>query len=74
MADLASIGGKVQLKERPVSAEEVGRGLDQLASGGRGLRIYRGGKPYGFWEDEAQQLQAGDMVVEVVRCDTCEAD
>jgi len=74
MADLASIGGKVQLRERPVSAEEVGRSLDELASGGRGLRIYRGGKPFGFWEDEARTLQAGDMVVEVVRCDTCEAD
>lgn len=74
MADLAAVGGKVQLKERPVSAEEIGRSLDQLASGGRGLRIYRGGKPYGFWENETRKLEPGDMIVEVVNCETCEAD
>ena len=72
MADLASIGGKVQLRERPISAEEIGRGLDQLADGGRGLRVYRGGKPYGFWEPEAAKLEAGDQIVEVVRCEECE--
>jgi len=74
MADLAAIGGKVQLRERPVSGEEIGGSLDRLASGGRGLRIYRAGKPYGFWEEETNILQAGDMIVEVVNCETCEAD
>ncbi|OHD08864.1 potassium channel family protein [Sphingopyxis sp. RIFCSPHIGHO2_12_FULL_65_19] len=73
MADLASIGGRVQLRERPIAAEEVGRSIDQLASGGRGLRIYRGGKPYGFWEPEAQRLERGDEIVEVIRCEECEA-
>jgi voltage-gated potassium channel len=65
MADLASIGGRVQLVERPVLGEEVGKSLDQLASGGRGLRVYRGGKAHGFWEPEAGSLQAGDIVVEI---------
>jgi len=74
MADLAATGGKVQLRERPVSGEEIGGSLDRLASGGRGLRIYRRGKPYGFWEPEVQTLEAGDMIVEVVNCETCEAD
>lgn len=74
MADLAGVGGRVQLKERPISGEEVGRSIDDLASGGRGLRIYRGGKPYGFWEPEAKSLQPGDLVVEVVNCEECEAD
>lgn len=73
MADLASIGGRVQLRERPVAAEEIGRSIDELASGGRGLRVYRGGKPYGFWEPESQRLEHGDQVVEVVRCEECEA-
>ncbi|SKB29490.1 potassium channel family protein [Sphingopyxis flava] len=68
MADLAGIAGRVQLVERPVSDAEIGRSLEQLVTGGRGLRIYRDGKPYGFWEEEAKQLQAGDHVVEVVRC------
>ncbi len=74
MADLAAVGGKVQLRERPVSAEEIGRSLDQLSSGGRGLRLYRGGKPYGFWEEEVRRLEPGDMIVEVINCETCEAD
>lgn len=74
MADLAAIGGKVQLRERPVSGEEIGGSLDRLASGGRGLRIYRGGKPYGFWEAETDKLQAGDTIIEVINCETCEAD
>ncbi len=74
MADLAAFGGKVQLRERPVAAEEIGGSLDRLASGGRGLRIYRGGKPYGFWEPETNTLQAGDVIVEVINCETCEAD
>jgi len=73
MADLASIGGRVQLRERAVTAEEIGRSIDQLASGGRGLRVYRGGKPYGFWEPESQRLEYGDQIVEVVRCEECEA-
>ncbi|MBW8295646.1 TrkA family potassium uptake protein [Sphingopyxis sp.] len=74
MADLASIGGRVQLRERPVVATEIGRSIDQLANEGRGLRIYRGGKPYGFWEPEAQNLEPGDLIVEVIRCEECEAD
>ena len=74
MADLASVGGRVQLRERPVATEEVGRSLDQLSSGGRGLRIYRAGKPYGFWESEAQRLEHGDQLVEVINCEESEAN
>lgn len=73
MADLASIGGRVQLRERRVMDAEIGRSIDQLASEGRGLRIYRGGKPFGFWEPEAQNLASGDLIVEVIRCEECEA-
>jgi voltage-gated potassium channel len=65
MADLASIGGRVQLVERPVLDEEVGKSIDQLASGGRGLRVYRQGRAHGFWEDEARRLAAGDTIVEI---------
>lgn len=66
LADLASVSGRVQLIERPARPEEVGRPLSQLASGGMGLRIYRGGKPYGFWEKETQTLHTGDVVVEIL--------
>jgi voltage-gated potassium channel len=65
LADLATVGGKVQLVERPVLREEIGQSIDALATGGRGLRIYRDGQARGFWEPEAQSLQAGDVVVEI---------
>lgn len=68
LADLASVSGQVQLNERAVRSDEVGRSINELASGGRGLRIYRAGKPHGFWTDAAQSLEPGDMIVEVVRC------
>ncbi|MGN6496286.1 MAG: potassium channel family protein [Tsuneonella sp.] len=64
MADLASVGGRVQLVERPVRPEEIGRSLDDLATGGRGLRVYRGDRELGFWE--TCTLEAGDLVVEIV--------
>ena len=66
LADLATVTGRVQLVERPVRSDEVGKSLDQLASGGRGLRVYRNGHPYGFWETEARSLEAGDIVVEIL--------
>jgi voltage-gated potassium channel len=65
LADLASVGGRVQLVERAVMPEEVGRGLNDLASGGHGLRIYRKGDARGFWEVEAGTLQQGDTIVEI---------
>jgi len=64
MADLASVGGQVQLVERRVLPEEVGRSLDNLATGGRGLRVYRGEQELGFWE--TCTLEEDDMVVEIL--------
>jgi len=72
LADLASVGGRVQLVERPVLPEEVGKSLDQLTGGGKGLRVYRNGSALGFWEHEAGELRAGDTIVEIVP--TAEAD
>ena len=66
LADLASVTGRVQLVEREVTEEECGSSIHSLSSGGRGLRIYRKGKAIGFWEEECQNLQAGDIVVEIV--------
>lgn len=72
LADLASVSGKVQLVERPVLPEEIGKSLDDLASGGKGLRIYRDGHARGFWEAESRSLQAGDIVVEITPTDVTE--
>ncbi|PEQ14609.1 potassium transporter TrkA [Novosphingobium sp. PC22D] len=72
LADLASVTGRVQLVERKVLASEVGKGIDALASGGKGLRVYRGGEAIGFWEDAARELRAGDIVVEITP--VCESE
>ncbi|AXB76140.1 TrkA family potassium uptake protein [Novosphingobium sp. P6W] len=64
MSDLASVGGRVQLIERPVSASEIGKPLEQIPTG-KGLRIYRGDKAIGFWEAEAHSLEPGDIIVEI---------
>jgi voltage-gated potassium channel len=66
LADLASVGGRVQLVERVVRPEECGKPITDLKSGGQGLRVYRGGRAIGFWEDECKTLQPGDVVVEIV--------
>lgn len=66
LADLASVSGRVQLVEREVTAEECGSAISDLKTGGRGLRIYRNGKALGFWEEDCQNLQAGDIVVEII--------
>jgi voltage-gated potassium channel len=66
LADLASISGRVQLIERPVAESEIGKPLSELGGAGMGLRLYRAGEPYGYWEDEAKALQRGDTVVEII--------
>lgn len=65
VADLAATGGRVVLRERAITADEVGRPLSTLATG-LGHRIYRGDSVYGFWEPEAARLEAGDTIIEVV--------
>lgn len=66
LADLASVSGRVQLVERVVDEEECGRPITDLRSGGKGLRIYRNGRAIGYWEEECQSLQKGDIIVEIV--------
>ncbi|WP_128891909.1 TrkA family potassium uptake protein [Erythrobacter sp. HKB08] len=66
LADLASVSGRVQLVERKITEEECGCSISELSSGGRGLRVYRGGKVLGFWEEECQNLLPGDVIVEIV--------
>jgi len=65
MADLAATDGRVSLSERPVSANELGKPLSALTTG-LGVRIYRAGRPIGFWEPDANSLEAGDQIVEIV--------
>jgi voltage-gated potassium channel len=74
LSDLASVGGRVQLVERQVASDEIGKPLSQLSSGGRGLRIYRQGRAIGFWEDGARKLEPGDQIVEIAPTCTAESE
>ena len=69
LADLASGEGRVQLIERDVRPEEVGKSLKEI-SDGLGLRIIRDGTPYGFWRPQVQKLEASDIIMEI--CPTCD--
>jgi voltage-gated potassium channel len=65
MTDLAAVDGQVALRERTVVPEEIGHPLSRIRSG-LGVRIYRDEKCYGFWQTEVEQLQADDIIVEIV--------
>lgn len=65
IGDLASTGGRVRLHERAIEPFEVGKALSE-ASVGIGLRILRGPTMIGFWEPEANQLQSGDRIIEII--------
>lgn len=74
LADLASVSGRVQLVERPAGPEDFGGSIDSLASGGKGLRLYRAGRAIGFWEPAAQKIERGDMIVEIRPTSEAEAE
>ena len=65
MADLAATDGSVALHERQVTAAEAGRPLSAIGTG-LGVRVYRGGRAYGFWDVEVGALQPGDTILEIV--------
>ncbi len=65
MSDLATVKGRVMLRERLATRDELGKSLRGLDNG-VGLRLYRAGKAFGFWEPEAEKVEKGDMIVEIV--------
>ena len=73
IADLASSTGRVQLSERVITEEECGKPLSALARG-LGVRLYRDGRPHGFWEPEARSLLPGDCIVEILPTSEREAE
>ena len=73
IADLASSSGRVQLHEREVTTEECGKPLSAITRG-LGVRVYRDGTPFGFWEPEAGALRPGDCIVEILPTAQTEAD
>ena len=65
LTDLVSSQGRVKLEEREVRPPEYGKPMSSI-TGRLGVRIYRDGRPYGFWEAETRSLAAGDIIVEIV--------
>ena len=63
--DLIVASGRVQLVERTAKIDEVGGPLAACKSG-IGVRIVRNGRYIGFWEPEAESLEEGDVIVEIV--------
>jgi voltage-gated potassium channel len=73
IADLASTHGRVRLAERDARPEEYGKPLSAISTG-LGVRIYRDGRPFGYWEAACQSLQAGDRIIEIVPSIGAEGD
>jgi voltage-gated potassium channel len=73
IADLASSSGRVQLSEREVDPDECGKPLSAIARG-LGVRVYRDGRPHGFWEPEARALMPGDCIVEILPTSKAEGE
>ena len=73
IADLASTHGRVRLSEREARPEEYGKPLSAIATG-LGVRIYRDGRPIGYWEPGCDSIQAGDRLIEIVPSIRAEGD
>lgn len=65
VADLVTRGGTVELRERAVRADEVGKSPRDVTAS-QIVRLYRDEQAYGVLEPEARVLAAGDIVIEVV--------
>lgn len=63
--DLVVAEGRVQLIERAALDREIGKPLRACASG-LAVRIIRGARQIGFWEPEAEQIETGDIILEIV--------
>jgi len=65
VTDLVTRGGRVELRERAVAADEVGMAPADVA-GGRVVRVYRGDRALDATAPDARRLAAGDTVIELV--------
>jgi voltage-gated potassium channel len=60
--DVLSSGGRLLLNERPAHESELGKPAGVVGDT-MIVRIYRNGRPVGFWEPEGQVIRAGDVVL-----------
>jgi voltage-gated potassium channel len=60
--DVLSSGGRLLLNERPAREEEIGKPIGVVGEA-LILRVYREGKPVGFWEPGGAAICPGDVVM-----------
>jgi voltage-gated potassium channel len=65
IADLATSAGKVELRERVVTPDEVGRLASEVCSG-QIVRLIRDGKPHKLWGRSEPRIASGDRVLEII--------
>ena len=65
IADLATSAGRVELRERVVLPEEVGRSLQEICTG-QAVRLIRDGKPHPPGDPTFQRLAPGDRILEII--------
>lgn len=65
VADLVTRGGRIELRERAVRPDEIGKAPREVADG-QIVRLYRNDRAIGVLDAEAQTLAEGDLVIELV--------
>ena len=68
LTDLAAASGRVALRERDATDADVGRPLHGLTTG-LGVRLFRQGVCISYGQPEAERVEVGDRIVEIVRGD-----
>jgi voltage-gated potassium channel len=65
LADLATSEGRVELRERIVEPDEVGRSLREICTG-QAVRMIRDGKAHAPSDPSFQRLAPGDRILEII--------
>ena len=60
--DMLNADGRVTFDERTAGPQEIGKSMREVADG-IVVRIYREGKPIGFWEKEQAIIRQGDLLL-----------
>ena len=65
LSDLATSEGRVELRERVIEPDEVGRSLGEICTG-QAVRLIRDGKPHAPTDPSFQRLAPGDRILEII--------
>jgi voltage-gated potassium channel len=65
LTDLATSAGQIELRERVVEPDEVGRSLHEICTG-QAVRLIRDGRPHAPTDPRFQRLIPGDRILEII--------